>query len=441
MASSSTRFKTPGGTHDVFPPGVQQANSPDDTKWVEDITRWHWFESVARETCRRFGYEEIRTPAYEAPELFRRAVGEGTDIVNKEMYDVVSDKSRDRYTLRPEGTAPVVRAYLQHRLDLNRPVHKLYYLAAIFRHEREQKGRYRQHHQFGVEVIGAPGPDVDAEIIALAMAVLGGLGVTRMTLKLNSVGTPASRARYVEDLRAFAEPLLPQMSEDNQRRFRENALRMLDSKHERDQQLLEDAPRLTDYLDDESRAHFETLQKYLTALNVDYVIDPKLVRGFDYYTRTAFEVQSPDVGAQSALAGGGRYDGLTEQLGGPATPGIGFGMGIERVLIALQAAGLPAPETPGIDAFLCPLGAAGRDACVPLLAGLRAAGLSADMDYTGKRLRTMFDQADLLRARYCVIVGDDEIAKGVAQVRDMRAEGKPQAAVALDFVSDYLTRA
>ena len=435
---ANARFKSPGGTHDVFPPGVQQAQSTSDVKWVEDITKWHWFESVARDVCRRFGYDEIRTPAYEAPDLFRRAVGEGTDIVNKEMYDVVTDKSRDRFTLRPEGTAPVVRAYLEHRLDLNRPVHKLFYLASIFRHEREQKGRYRQHHQFGVEVIGAAGPDVDAEIISLAMAVLGGLGVTRLTLKVNSVGTPESRARYVERLRAFAEPLLPEMSEDNQRRFRENALRMLDSKSARDQELLADAPKITDFLDDESRAHFDVLQGYLTELGVSYEIDPKLVRGFDYYTRTAFEVQSPDVGAQSALAGGGRYDRLVEDLGGPPTPGMGFGMGIERVLIALQAANMQTPEAPALDAFLCPLGAAARGAAVPLLAKLRAAGLAADMDYTGRRLKAMFEQADLTRARYCVILGDDEIAKGVAQVRAMRAEGKPQTEVPLDTLVERL---
>jgi len=415
MAGKS--FKTPGGTHDMFPATDELRKSED--WWVQDIAKWHWFESVAREQCRLFGYEEIRTPAFESPELFRRAVGEGTDIVNKEMYDVVTDRSRDKHTLRPEGTAPALRAYVQHHLNQERPVHKLYYLASIFRHEREQRGRYRQHHQFGVEVLGAQGPDVDAEVIALAMSVFRALGVARLTLKLNSVGTVDSRARYVEALRTYAEPLVPEMSEDNQRRFRENALRMLDSKSPRDQELLAGAPILPDYLDDESRAHFDGLQGYLTALGVNFEIDPRLVRGFDYYTKTAFEVQSPDVGAQSALAGGGRYDRLVQELGGPPTPGIGFGLGIERVLIALQTAGVPTPSDTGVDAFLCPMGEAARRRCVSLLAELRAAGVSVDMEYAGrKKLPQMLEQVELARARYAVILGDNEIAAGTAQVRD-----------------------
>lgn len=423
------RYAAPKGTHDILPPGN------DRTDWADDIGKWHWLEGVFRDLCARYGYEEIRTPTFEATELFKRAVGEGTDIVNKEMYSFVT-KGGDDVTLRPEGTAPTLRAYVQNRVWIERPVAKLYYVASIFRYERQQKGRYRQHHQVGIEALGAQGPDIDAEVISLAMAFFRALGIARLTLKLNSVGTVESRARYVAALREFAEPLLSQMSEDNQRRFRENALRMLDSKEPRDQTLLADAPFLTDYLDDESRAHFDKLRGYLDAFGVTYEIDPRLVRGFDYYTRTAFEIQSPDVGSQSALCGGGRYDSLVEDLDGPPTPGIGFGLGIERALIALQAAQVPVPEVPGPAAFLCPLGTAARAAAVPLLANLRAASLSADMDYTGRKLKAMLEQADRINARYAIILGDNELSEGVAQLRDMKT--KEQKAVPLEKLAEAL---
>jgi histidyl-tRNA synthetase len=411
------RYSKPQGTHDILPPGK------DRTDWVDDIRKWHWFESVFRDLTTAYGYEEARTPMFESTSLFKRAVGEGTDIVHKEMYEFET-KGQDHFTLRPEGTAPVLRAFVENHMHLDRPVSKFYYIAEIFRYEAPQKGRYRQHHQFGVEVLGAEGPDVDAEVISLAMAFFRRVGVERLTLKVNSVGTVETRARYVQALRDFAEPLLPRMSEDNRRRFRENALRMLDSKDERDQELLAGAPLLSEFLDDGCRAHFDGLLEHLTALGIRYEVDPRLVRGFDYYTRTAFEVQSPDVGAQSTLTGGGRYDRLVEDLGGPPTPGIGFGLGIERALIALQNAGLPVPEWPGLTAFLCPLGDAARKAAVPLLARLRAAGIAADMDYTGRRLKVMFEQADLTRARYAIIFGDDELAAGTVQLRDMKTKDK-----------------
>jgi histidyl-tRNA synthetase len=308
---------------------------------------------------------------------------------------------------------------VERRLDLDKPVNKLYYLASIFRHERPQKGRYRQHHQFGVEALGASGPEMDAEVISLAMMFFKRLGIPRLTLKINSVGTAESRARYVAALREFAEPLLGEMSEDNRRRYETNALRMLDSKSERDQQLLESAPLLSDYLDDESRSHHELLLGYLDDLGVTYEADPRLVRGFDYYVKTAFEVQSPDVGAQSALAGGGRYDKLVESIGGLPTPGIGFGLGIERTLIALEALRASVPEANGPVAFLCPLGDQARKASVRLLASLRESGVAADVDYTGRRMKGMLEQADISRARYAIIIGDDELASSVANVRDM----------------------
>jgi histidyl-tRNA synthetase len=409
------RYAAPKGTHDVLPAG------PTRTEWADDIAKWHWVEGVFRDVCALYGYEEVRTPTFEATELFRRSVGEGTDIVSKEMYDFET-KGGDKLTLRPEGTAGALRAYVQHRLYVEQPVTKLYYLASIFRHERQQKGRYRQHYQMGVELLGAGGPESDAEVIALLHSVFTRLGVSRLTLRLNSVGTVESRARYVEALHEWAAPLVSRMSEDNQRRYEQNALRMLDSKDARDQEILADAPILSDFLDDESRAHFDTLQTMLTRLGIDYELDPRLVRGFDYYTRTLFEIVSPDVGSQSSLAGGGRYNKLVADLGGPDTPGIGFGIGIERTLIALQAANVPVPAPTAPVAFLCPIGDAARAACVTLLAQLRSERIPADMDYTGRRMKVMLEQADRLHARYALIVGDDEIADGVVKVRDMQSK-------------------
>ncbi len=423
------RYTAPKGTHDILPSGTNR------TDWADDITKWHWLEGVFRDLCGLYGYEEVRTPIYEDTNLFHRAVGEGTDIVTKETYDFVT-KGGDSITLRPEGTAGVLRAYVQHRVYIERPIAKLYYIGPNFRYERPTKGRYRQHYQAGVEFLGAEGPETDAEVIALLYAVFTRLGVSRLTLRLNSVGTVESRARYVEALRTFAEPLVSQMSEDNKRRFEQNPLRMLDSKDERDQQLLADAPIVTDFLDDPSRAHFETLQSLLTTLGIEYKLDPFLVRGFDYYTRTLFEIESPDVGAQSSLAGGGRYNKLVEDLGGPATPGIGFGIGIERTLIALETAGVPVPEPPSPVAFLCPLGDAARNACVILLSQLRSANLAADMDYTGRRMKVMLEQADRIRARYALIVGDDEISEGIVQVRDMQT--KQQTKVPITNLAETL---
>jgi histidyl-tRNA synthetase len=423
------RYKRAEGTLDILPPGK------DRTEWVSDIRKWHWVESIVRDLTATYGYEEVRTPMFEDTALFKRAVGEGTDIVHKEMYEFET-RGHDHLTLRPEGTAPALRAYVEHAMNFDRPVSKFYYISEIFRYEHRQQGRYRQHHQFGVEVLGADGPDVDAEVISLAMAFFRRVGVQRLTLKVNSVGTVESRARYVQALREFTEPLLPQMSEDNQRRYRDNALRMLDSKSERDQQLLADAPLLSDFLDTECRAHFDGLLEHLTALGIEYEVDPRLVRGFDYYTRTAFEVQSPDVGAQSTLSGGGRYDRLVEDLGGPPTPGIGFGLGIERALLALQEAGLPAPEMGGLTAFLCPLGEEARKAAIPMLARLREAGIAADMDYTRRRMKVMFEQADLTRSRYAVIFGDNELTAGTVQVRDMTT--KQQRDVPVDTLIQAL---
>jgi histidyl-tRNA synthetase len=421
------RIAPPKYTFDVLPHAKDRA-------LLHDSARWQWVEATFREHCRRFGFSEIRTPIFESTQLYHRAVGDGTDIVSKETYDFET-RGGDWLTLRPEGTAGVIRAFVSHRLDLERSLNKLFYLGPNFRYERGQTGRYRQHHQAGVEAIGSDDPALDAEIIALAVGFYAALGVSGLSVKVNSVGTPESRVTYTAALRAWAEPLLSQMSADNNRRFTQNPLRMLDSKEPQDIALLDSAPKLSDFLDDESRTHFEKLLSYLDALGVSYERDERLVRGFDYYTRTTFEVHSTVLG-DKALGGGGRYNKLVEELGGPRLPGIGFGLGLDRILLVLQELGAPLPELPGLDAFLCPLGQSARDYCVPLLGTIRLAGLSADLAYTGKKMGQMLEAAGERRARYAVIVGDSELENKTLQLRNMAT--KEQSTVPIDTLMEKL---
>jgi histidyl-tRNA synthetase len=384
--------------------------------------------------CKTYGFAEIRTPIFEQTDLFHRAVGDGTDIVAKETYDLVT-RGGDRLTLRPEGTAGAIRAYVSERLWIERPIAKLLYIGPNFRYERAQRGRYRQHHQAGVEVLGASMPSIDAEIIDLAVAFYKALGILDLTVKVNSVGTKESRVAYVDALKAYAEPLLSEMSDDNKRRFEQNPLRMLDSKDKRDIALLENAPNLVDFLDDESADHFEKVCSYLTALGIPFEIDHRLVRGFDYYTRTAFEIQCKVLG-DKALGGGGRYNQLVEQLGGPATAGIGFGLGIERVLITMEELGLPRPGGNQLDAFICPMGDAARDTSVTIASQLRQAGLSIDVDYLGRRLKAMLEMADAGGAKYASVIGDDEIASQTASVRELATQ--TQHTVALSALAAFI---
>jgi histidyl-tRNA synthetase len=294
------RYAAPKGTYDILPSAMGRAA-------IQDSSKWQWLESQFRELCHLYAFSEIRTPIFEAHELIHRSVGEGTDIIAKETFDFIT-KGGDALTLRPEGTAGVMRAYVTSRLYVERPVSKLFYIGPNFRYERPQKGRYRQHHQAGAELLGAAGPEADAEIIGLACAFYARLGLRDLKVKLNTVGTPESRARYVEALRAWAEPLLPQMSADNNRRFHENALRMLDSKEHQDIVLLATAPVLRDFLDEASQSHYERVKAYLSAMGLAFDEDDRLVRGFDYYTHTVFEIQSSVLG-DKALGGGGRYNG------------------------------------------------------------------------------------------------------------------------------------
>jgi histidyl-tRNA synthetase len=411
------RYAAPPYMYDVLP------FPPAKDSWLH-TARWRYVEGVFRDVCRRFGYREIRTPILEQTELFTRSIGEATDIVSKEMF-TFTDRGERSLTLKPEGTAPVVRACLENNLFAENPLLKLYYIGQNFRYERGQKGRYRQHQQCGVEVFGASDPAVDAEVILLAMTFYRELGIPEQKLRINSVGTPESRPAFREALRDYVRPFLAEMSEEGQRRFETNPLRMLDTKDESDLRLLADAPRLVDFLDEESRDHFEKLQSYLTAAGVAYTVDHRLVRGFDYYTRTAFEIVSDSLGAQNALGGGGRYDKLVEECGGPAIPGIGFGLGMERCLIALESLGieLPAPtESP--FAFIITLGeeAIVRPVAVQLLAELRQSDIAADMDYRSRKFGAQAKRADELGARYTLILGDEETQRGIVQLRDQQTK-------------------
>jgi histidyl-tRNA synthetase len=424
------RYSAPPYMYDVlpFPPAKES--------WLHSA-RWSYAEGAFRDVCRRFGYREIRTPILEQTDLFTRSIGEATDIVSKEMF-TFTDRGERSMTLKPEGTAPVVRACIQHKLFAEHSQLKLFYIGQNFRYERGQRGRYRQHQQLGVEMFGASDPAVDAEVILLAMTFFREIGITDQELHINSVGTPASRPAYREALREFVRPFLSQMSVEGQTRFELNPLRMLDTKDENDLRLLEGAPRLVDFLDDESRDHFDKLQSYLTAADVPFVVDHRLVRGFDYYTKTAFEIVGQNLGAQSTLCGGGRYDGLVEECGGPPLPGIGFGMGMERVLITLDALGVELPIEAGRpDAFIITLGdeAIVRPLAVRLLAALRQAGMAADMDYKSRKFGPQIKRADDLGARFALILGDSEAERGVVQLRDQSTKEQREIPIA-DIVAE-----
>ena len=407
------KYAAPPYMYDVLPA------APPKESWLH-TAKWRYVEGVFREVCCRYGYREIRTPILEQTDLFKRSIGEATDIVSKEMFTFTREGSERSLTMKPEGTAPVVRACIQHSLFAENPLLKLYYIGQNFRYERGQKGRYRQHQQLGIEAFGSDDPAIDAEVITLAMEFYRALGISEMDLHINSVGTATTRPLYKEALRDFVRPFLSELSAEGQRRFELNPLRMLDTKDKNDLRLLEAAPHMTDYLDDECREHFLQLQTYLTALGVPYFVDPTLVRDFDYYTKTAFEIKGRNLGSQDALGGGGRYDGLVEECGGSPTPGIGFGLGMERCLITLETLGieLPVPSESPL-AFIIMLGEESvvKPAAVKLLGSLRSAGIAAEMDYRGRNFKKQLKRADELGASYTLLLGDEEAARKVVAIR------------------------
>ncbi len=385
---------------------------PDEIPW------WRLAEEAVREMARRYNYREIRVPLVEHTELFTRGVGEATDIVTKEMY-TFQDRGERSLTLRPEGTASVARAYLTHGWQTSEPFQKLFYLGPMFRYEKPQKGRNRQFHQYGIEVLGSLDPSVDAEVIAFAWSLMEILGLGGLRLRLNSIGCAADRERYREILRQYFAPSIARMCDDCRRRLGENPLRILDCKEDRCQPFIDKAPGSADHLCPECAAHFESVQSWLNPLGLAYDIDPRLVRGLDYYTRTVFELASSDLGAQDTLIGGGRYDGLVEMLGGPPTPGIGFAGGLERLVLVLQQRQPDAIEDERLDLFLATLGDGGRRAGMKLATELRKLGVSVDVDHRARGLRKQMTQANQLRARNVLVLGEDEARAGRGKLKDM----------------------
>lgn len=412
-------------------------NAPRGTKDIlpDTVGDWNYVEGKIRELCRRFGYSEIRTPIFEHTELFQRGIGEGTDVVDKEMY-TFTDRGERSITLRPENTASAVRAYLQNKLYAQSNLVKLFYIGSMFRYDRPQAGRMREFHQFGVEALGEANPAVDAEVILLAMNLLEGLGLKDLELSINSVGCPKCRSKYRTMLQDFFRDKLEDLCEDCRSRFERSPLRILDCKKDSDKPYMADAPKITDCLCEECADHFAKLKELLTSAGISFTHDPRLVRGLDYYTKTAFEIKYPPLGAQSAVAGGGRYDGLIEEMGGNPTPAVGFATGLERLLLALESQNLLPEKNRSVDAYIVALGEAAQAEGFKLLNSLRQQGLSAAMDFAGRSMKAQMKQANKLGAKYSVILGEDEIAEGVVMLRSM--EDSSQAKVPMAQVAEKI---
>ena len=413
-------------------------NAPRGTKDIlpDTVGQWTYVEEKIRDLCARYGYKEIRTPMFEHTELFHRGIGEGTDVVDKEMY-TFTDRGDRSITLRPENTASAVRAYLQNKLYGDSSLTKLFYIGSMFRYDRPQAGRMREFHQFGVEALGESNPAVDAEIIMLAMDLLGGLGLKDLKLSLNSVGCPKCRPVYRKVLQDFFRDKLEDLCDDCKDRFERSPLRILDCKADADKPYVADAPKITDCLCEECQEHFHKVQHFLTEAGVEFELDARLVRGLDYYTKTAFEIKYPPLGAQSAVAGGGRYDGLIEEIGGNPTPAVGFATGLERVLLALEKQNLLPEMDTQTDAFVVALGEEAQGAAFKLLTKLRQAGLKAGMDYAGRSMKAQMKQANKANARFALIIGEDEVKEACVQLKDMAKS--EQEKVSFDNIVDVLS--
>lgn len=412
-------------------------NAPRGTKDIlpDTVGEWTYVEAKIRDLCSRYGYQEIRTPMFEHTELFHRGIGEGTDVVDKEMY-TFKDRGDRSITLRPENTASAVRAYLQNKLYGDGSLTKLFYIGSMFRYDRPQAGRMREFHQFGVEALGEENPAVDAEIIMLAMDFLQSLGLKDLKLSLNSVGCPKCRPVYRKVLQDFFRDKLDELCDDCKDRFERSPLRILDCKADADKPFMADAPKITDCLCEDCQDHFHKVQDYLTQAGIGFELDARLVRGLDYYTKTAFEVKYAPLGAQSAVAGGGRYDGLVEEMGGKPTPAVGFATGLERVLLALEKQQLLPAMDKQTDAFVVALGEAAQGPAFQLLTRLRQAGLKAGMDYAGRSMKAQMKQANKAGARFALIIGEDEVKESCVQLKDM--EKSEQQKVSFDNIIDKL---
>lgn len=401
----------------------------------DDSPKWRALETIIHEEAAKFNFEEIRTPIMEQTELIKRGIGQLTDIVTKEIFAFT--KSDSNYVLRPELTAPVVRAFVEHHLDQRGGSQKLYYIGPMFRAERPQKGRQRQFHQFGVEIIGSDDPVADVECIAFMMQIYKRIGIKNFNLKLNSVGDPESRDAYKTVLKEYLKPHFDKLSDLSKKRFEKNPMRILDSKEPEDQEFIKNAPVISDHLNEESAEHFKKVCDYLEGLGIEYTIDPLLVRGMDYYTRTAFELTSPDLGSQDALAGGGRYDLLVEEIGGQPTPAVGFAAGMERLMIACEELNIELAEAKKVDIYIVSLGDKARAWALTSLPKFREAGISATMDYLGRSMRAQMKDANRENAVYTLIVGDNELDEGTFTLRNMHES--EEVALSLDEILTKLS--
>lgn len=398
------KMKAPKGTKDILP---------------SEVYKWQYIEEVIRKNTKKFNFSEIRVPTFEHTELFLRGVGDTTDVVQKEMYTFL-DKGDRSITLRPEGTAGVARAFIESGLAAGPQPTKLYYLALpVFRYENPQAGRLREHHQFGVEFFGASDASADAEIINLAWSVLNDLGVTKLRLNINSIGCKECRKTYNDALVEYFTGHIDEICDTCRDRLGRNPLRLLDCKEDRCSELAKDAPKITDYLCDDCKAHFESLKHYLSALGIDYTVNPLIVRGLDYYTKTVFEIISDEIGAKGTVCGGGRYDKLLEEIGGPDMPGVGFGMGMERLLMVMEGAGVAIPEAKRLSLYICSMGDAARNKAFSLTAELRRAGISCEMDHCARSVKAQMKYANKTGAAFTMVLGDDELANGRAKLRSM----------------------
>ena len=416
-------YQAPKGTRDVTP---------------GESYRWQYVEELIRRTTARYGFKEIRTPVIEHTELFLRSVGDTTDVVQKEMY-TCNDKGGRSITLKPEGTAGTVRMFVEHGLFAEAMPLKVYYLnCPVFRYERPQAGRLREHHQFGVECFGAPEPSADAEVISMAWDIFTAMGARDLTVKLNSIGCPKCRDRYQAALKAYLSEHREELCEDCQVRLEKNPLRVLDCKVESCKRINAGAPHTLDYVCDECRAHMDRLRGYLDAVNIPYEMDPMLVRGLDYYTRTVFEIVSGAAGAQGTLCGGGRYDGLVKQIGGPEVAAVGFGLGIERLLLYLDQLGVEIPKPEPVDVLIFGMGDAERQKAFELVNGLRKLGFSADTDHVGRSVKANFKYAGKTEAKHVLVIGENELKTGKGNIKEMATGEQTEVTLTANDIAETI---
>ena len=413
---SKSPIRSVKGTQDILP---------------DQSSRWQDLELTIQKIMDRYGYKEIRTPAFENTEVFLRGVGQETDIVSKEMYSW-TDQGGNNLTLKPELTAPVVRSFIQHNLGQINSINKLYYIDSLFRRERPQKGRYREFHQFGVEVFGSEYPEVDVEVIALATYVFNNMGLENLTLNLNSIGSPECRKNYRDAIKDFLEPHFDDLSKTSQDRYNNNPLRILDSKSPDEKELLKGAPDISDYWTSDDKSHFDEVCNLLKKIKIDYQLSPNLVRGLDYYTRTTFEITSNELGAQNAICGGGRYDELVENLGGKPTPGIGFAAGIERLLLASRSE----HKLENIQIYIVGIGDSVRATLITLAENLRKNNFKTSFDYLRRSMKAQMREANKLGARYAIILGEDELKDKSVIIKDLSTSD--QEKIALDLVEKHM---